>query len=98
MEEKINIEELEKQCIEAEKNFKTLQDQLTKAKEEEQKNKLARLAAEKDVRYKEVINSYENFEELRSKYVDDYGSFTFTTTSGNNSDTHSWFWNSIGLF
>lgn len=97
MEKKINIEELEKQCLEAEKNFKTLHDQLTKAKEEEQKNKLAKLAAEKDARYKEVMDAYENFEELRSKYVNDYGSFTFTTTGRNSSDIHSWFWNSIGV-
>ena len=98
MEKKINIEELEKQCLEAEKNFKTLYDQLTKAKKEEEEVKLAKLAAEKDFRYKEVIDAYENFEELRSKYVEDYGSFTFKTTKSNNSDTHSWFWNTIGVF
>jgi hypothetical protein len=40
-----------------------------------------KLAAEKETRYKEVIDAYENFEELRSKYVEDYGSFTFKTTS-----------------
>ena len=40
-----------------------------------------KIRAEKETRYKEVIDAYENFEELRSKYVEDYGSFTFKTTS-----------------
>lgn len=39
------------------------------------------LVAEKETRYKEVIDAYENFEELRAQYVEDYGSFTFKTTS-----------------
>ncbi len=43
-------------------------------REKEEKNKLK---AEKNARYKEVIDAYENYEELRSKYVDDYGYFTF---------------------
>ena len=47
-------------------------------REQEERNKLAE---EKESRYKEVIYAYENFEELRTKYVEDYGSFTFKTTS-----------------
>ena len=43
--------------------------------------KKAKLKAEKEARYKEVIHAYENFEELRSKYVEDYGYFTFETES-----------------
>lgn len=92
MEKKINIEELEKQCLEAEKNFKALHNQLTKAKEAEKEAKVAKLKAEKDARYKEVVDAYENFEELRSKYVDDYGSFTFKTTS----NLPNW-WNMFGI-
>lgn len=92
MEKKINIEELEKQCLEAENNFKELHDRLTKAKESEKEAKLAKLKAERDARYKEVVNAYENFEELRSKYVDDYGSFTFKTTS----NLPNW-WNMFGI-
>ena len=98
MEKKLTIEELEKQCLEAKKNFETLHDQLTKAKKEEEEIKLAKLVAEKDSRYKEVVDAYENFEELRSKYVNDYGSFTFKSTKSNNTDNHSWFWNSMGIF
>ena len=81
MESKLTIEELEKQCLEAEETFKTLHDLLTKARMEEEAAKKEKLRVEKDTRYKEVINAYENFEELRSKYVEDYGSFTFKTTS-----------------
>lgn len=80
MEKKINIKDLEEQCLEAEKTFKALYDQLTKAKQEEEEAKQAKLKLEKDSRYKEVIDAYENFEELRTKYVEDYGSFTFNTS------------------
>ena len=84
MEKKLNIEELEKACLEAEKNFKTLHDKLTKARKDEEESKLAKLAAEKETRYKEVIDAYDNFEELRSKFVEDYGSFTFGKSSYSN--------------
>ena len=97
MEKKLNIEELEKQCLEAEKNFKTLHEQLTQAKEEEAKAKKAKLKAEKDARYKEVIDAYEIFEELRTKYVKDYGRFTIHIKN-QDGDSHSWYWNSVGLF
>lgn len=54
------------------------EEKIKKEKEEERK---AKLKAEKEARYKEVIDAYKNFEELRSKYVDDYGYFTFETDS-----------------
>ena len=59
------------------KMLQDLEEELER-REQEEKNKLR---AEKDARYKEVIDAYENFEELRSKFVEDYGSFTFKTTS-----------------
>jgi molecular chaperone GrpE (heat shock protein) len=83
MEKKLTIEELEKQCREAEKIFKALHDQLKEAKKKEEEERLAKLAAEKDSRYKEVVDAYDNFEELRNKYVDDYGSFTFEKSHNN---------------
>ena len=82
MEKKLTIEELEKQCLEAEQNFKTLHEQLTKARKDEEETKQAKLKAEKDARYKEVVDAYDKFEKLRSKYVNDYGQFTFETDSG----------------
>lgn len=60
-----------------EKMLKELKEELKRREQERQDM----LAAEKEARYKEVIDSYENFEELRTKFVEDYGSFTFKTTS-----------------
>lgn len=96
MEKKINIEELEKQCLEAEENFKSLYEQLTQAKKEEEEARLAKLKAEKQARYDEIITVYKHFEKLRSEYVEDYGFFTFESKT-NNGGSHSWFWNSIGV-
>ena len=90
MEEKLTIEELEEK-------YKALGEELEVRKKAEAEERNAKLKAEKDARYKEVIYAYENFEELRSKYVEDYGYFTFENTN-KNADSHSWFWNSIGLF
>lgn len=77
--EELTIEQLEKQCAEAKMQFQTLRDQLIQAKKKEEEARQARLRAEKEVRYKEVIDAYNAFEKLRSKYVEDYGSFTFLT-------------------
>lgn len=93
MEKKITIEELEKQCLEAEQNFKTLHEQLTKARKDEEETRQAKLKAEKDARYKEVIDAYDKFEKLRSKYIDDYGSFTFKTTS-----SLPYWWNMFSIY
>lgn len=72
---KFNIEELKQQCLEAEKNFKLLREQLESAKKEEEESKQAKLAAEKQKRYDEVVEAYERFSKLKSAYVDDYGYF-----------------------
>jgi hypothetical protein len=80
---KTNIEELRRQCSDAEKLFKDLQTQLSQAEREEEEAKQLKLAAEKEARYKEVIDAYENYEELRNNYVNDYGCFTFSTKKEN---------------
>jgi hypothetical protein len=67
-----------------------------KIKIEEEARQKAKLAAEKEARYKEVIDAYENFEEFRSKYVDDYGSFTFKTTK--EEDLYNWTIRTLGIF
>lgn len=90
MEKKLTIEELEAK-------YKALGEELEVRKKAEAEERNAKLRAERDARYKEVIHAYENFEELRSKFVEDYGHFTFET-SNKKGDSHSWFWNSIGLF
>lgn len=68
--ENMKTEDLIKLC-------KDIEAELNRREQEEQD----KLIAEKETRYKEVIDAYENFEELRVKYVEDYGSFTFKTTS-----------------
>lgn len=75
MEKKLTIKELEKQ-------YKALGEEIEARKKAEAEARNAKLKAEKEARYKEVIDAYENFEELRNKYVDDYGQFTFETDSG----------------
>ena len=65
----MTTEELKKMC-------QDLEAEIERREQEEE----CKFRAEKEARYKEVIDAYENFEELRSKYVDDYGSFTFKTS------------------
>ena len=97
MEKKLAIEELERQYLDAEKNYKKLKEQFDQAKKEEEDAKKAKLEAEKQARYDEIITDYKHFEKLRSEYVDDQGYFTFETTS-KKGDSHSWYWQSKGLF
>ena len=44
-----------------------------KKKVEEEEAKKAKLAAEKQERYDEVIDAYKKFESLKAEYVKDYG-------------------------
>lgn len=90
MEDKLTIAELEAK-------YKAIGAELEARKKAEAEERNAKLRAEKEARYKEVIHAYENFEELRTKFVDDYGYFTFESKN-KNGDSHSWFWNTIGLF
>ena len=83
------IEELEQQYLEAEKNYNLVRNKLEAAKKEEEEIKKAKLTAEKEVRYKEVIDAYDNFEELKNKFVEDYGAFSFRSEK-NGSITHRW--------
>jgi hypothetical protein len=74
MEQKFTIEELEAQ-------YEALGAEIESRKKAYAEERNAKLRAEKEARYKGVIDAYENFEELRTKYVEDYGSFTFKATS-----------------
>lgn len=78
------IEELEAQ-------YEALGAELKARKKAEAEERKVKLRAEQEARYKEVIHAYENFEELKNKFVDDYGYFTFETKSKNN-DTFDWVW------
>ena len=94
---KIDIAELEKQCLEAEKISKTLREQFEAAKKEEEEEKRAKLEAEKQKRYDAVIDAYNRFADLKSKFVDDYGSFMFKTTNGRYNEMPDWVLASLGL-
>lgn len=67
-------------------------------KAEEEEKKKTKLAAEKEARHKEVTDAYENFEELKTKYVNDYGSFTFKRTKDADTNDVEWVFKSLGLF
>lgn len=93
---KLSAVELEKQCIEAENAFKALKEQWLQARKEEEEADRAKLEAEKESRYNEVIDAYQKFEELRSKYVDDYGKFTFHAEC-KDGDMCEWIFKTFGL-
>ena len=86
---KVNIEELEQQYLESEKTTKLLLEQFLQAKREEEEKKREKLIAEKEARYKEVVDAYDNFEELKNKFVEDYGAFSFKSEK-NGYITHLW--------
>ena len=81
------IEELEKQCEEAKKNFETLNEQLKTAKREEEEKKKAELALQQENRYNEIKDVGKHFNELCKTYVEDYGHLTFESSSEN----YDWF-------
>ena len=70
MEKKLTIEELEAK-------YKQLGAELEARKKAEAAEKAAKLEKEKDARYKEIMDTYKKFEELKDKFVEDYGFFTF---------------------
>ena len=94
---KTNVEELEQQYLESEKTTKMLLEKFLQAKKEEEEKKKAKLEAEKQKRYDEVVDAYEKFAELKSKFVDDYGSFMFKTTNGRYNEMSDWVLASLGL-
>jgi hypothetical protein len=87
MEKKTNIQELEKQCLEAEENFKALNNLLTKAKKEEEEAKKAELERQKDKRLKEIKDVEKHLNELYKSYIEDYGYLKIETKT----DDYDWF-------
>lgn len=72
----LTIEELSKQCAEAKKNFETLNEQLQKAKQDEEDRKKAELALEKEARKQEVDDAIQLAHDLLAAYIKDYGSYS----------------------
>jgi len=75
-----NIEELEQQCLEAEKNLKTLHEQLNAAKQEEEKTKQEKLKAEKEARKKELDEAFNRYCKLKQDFLKDYGYYSTSTS------------------
>ena len=70
----LTIEELKAQ-------YKAMGEEIAKREKAEAEERNARLKAEKESRYNEVVDAYKKFEELKNKFLEDYGSFTFKTKS-----------------
>lgn len=82
----MNIEELKKQCLEAEKNYKTIHEQLIKAEKEEEDKKKAELALEKEARKKEIEEAEKHYHSLIVAYIKDYGSYSATRSYDHDDD------------
>ena len=84
----MTLEELQKQCKEAKKNFEVLNEQLKKVQQEEEKRKKEQLANEKDIRYEEIELASKHLNDLIQKYIDDYGSFGFSRSYSDNGNDY----------
>ena len=74
----MTIEELEKQVLEKKEQYEDLNKKLKQKKQDEADRKKAQLANEKDVRYEEIKLASKHLNDLIQKYIDDYGSFSFS--------------------
>ena len=87
--------ENEKDCLNAEKEYKAKVEAEEKRKKELADSRKAR-AKEVEDAYKAVIDAQKHYNELKNKFVEDFGSFhmTFSTTD----DFHSLFSDLFRIF
>lgn len=87
--------ENEKDCLNAEKEYKAKVEAEEKRKKELADSRKTR-AKEVEDAYKAVIDAQKHYNELKNKFVDDFGSFhmTFSTTD----DFHSLFSDLFRIF
>jgi uncharacterized membrane-anchored protein YhcB (DUF1043 family) len=78
---KFTTEELTKQVEDAKKTFDCLNEQLQKQKKEEAERKQSELAAQKEIRQKEVEEAFEEYQNLMKAFIKDYGSISIHTSS-----------------
>lgn len=83
------IEELRAQWV-------ALGAELEAREKAEAEAKKAKLKAEKEARFQEVIDAYKHADALRDAVVEDYGYFTFETKS-EDSDAFDWLWRRFGF-
>ena len=75
-ENKITIEELQKQRDEAKKVFELLDSEFEAAKQEAEDRRKAEFALQKADRQKEVVDAYNKFNKLLKDFINDYDYFT----------------------
>ena len=85
----LTIEELKAQ-------YKAMGEEIAKREKAETEERNVRLKAERESRYNEVVDAYEKFEELKDKFVNDYGSFTLKTKSADET-VCDWILETLGL-
>lgn len=81
----LTLEELRKMYEDSLKESNTLGEMLKQKEKEEKDRKRTQLALEKETRKKEVSDAFNNYIKLRDAYVEDYGSYTLTTSGTNDS-------------
>ena len=84
----MTIEELEKQVSEMKEQYEDLNKKLKQKKQDEADRKKAQLEAEKDVRYEEIKLASKHLNDLIQKYIDDYGSFSFSRSYSDNKNDY----------
>lgn len=80
MENKYNVEELEKQYLEMSMGLDAIKEKLDKARKEEEEAKQAKLEEEKEARKKELDEAFERFNKLRNAFVRDYGWYSTSSS------------------
>ena len=75
------IEELEAQYKIAEEKRNALKQQIEQRKKEEEELRAVQLAKEKDIRKKEIDEAFKTYRALIKAYIDDYGIYSYTTTT-----------------
>ena len=67
-----------------------------KKRVEDERVKKAKLEAEKQKRYDQIVEAYKKFENLRSEFINDYGKFAFHTEC-KDGDMCEWIFKTFGL-
>jgi hypothetical protein len=82
------IEELEKLVAESKKQYDEYETTLRKKRQEEEARKREKLAAEKEIRKKEIAQARDHYYTLLKEYLNDFGEVTIHDSHFNNK-----FWN-----
>ena len=84
----MTLDELEAKYKKMTEEYKVIEDQIKKKKQEEEDKRKAELAASKDARYKEIEAASEHLHQLIKDYTKDYGKFSFTRNYSDNKNDY----------